>query len=139
MKPMNADLKKVMERFKDAQGQLQNLLKDKTWVEDARKYAERQGKEVKKLLTADVAKVRVFLDRERKELERFQKQIPGEVKKFRKFVDGQKKEFEKLLKSVKKAGANGKGKTKAKSTKKKSTGAKKTSKKASAASASAQA
>jgi hypothetical protein len=98
--PMNGELKKILGRVKEAQGQLQSMLKDKTWVEEARKYAEKQGKEVKKLLDSDVAKVKTFIERERKELEKFQKQIPGEVKKFRKFVDGQRKELEKLLRRV---------------------------------------
>lgn len=104
---MNSELKKVVDRVVTAQSQLQAMLKDKTWVEEARKYAEKQSKEVKKLLKADVSKVKTFIERERKELERFQKQIPGEVKKIRKFVDGQKKELEKLLTSVRRTGATG--------------------------------
>ena len=84
---MNSDLKKIVSRVKSAQNQLESMLKDKSWIEDARKYANRQSKEVKKLLTADVAKVRTFLERERKELARFQKQLPGEVQKLKKFVD----------------------------------------------------
>lgn len=113
---MNTELKKVVTRVKSAQTQLQTLLKDQAWIEDARKYAERQGKEVKKLFAADFGKVRAFLGRERKELERFQKQIPGEVKKLRKFVAEQRKEFGKLLLSMrktapKKAAASPKKKT----------------------------
>ena len=99
---MNTELKRVVSRVKSAQAQLQSVLKDQAWVEDARKYAERQGKEVKKLFTADIVKVKAFLGRERKELERFQKQIPNEVKKLRKFVNEQKKEFGKLLLSMRK-------------------------------------
>jgi len=102
MKSMNAEIKKVVNRVKDAQGQLQNLVKSHDWVEEARKYAERQSKEVKKLFAPDVEKMKLFLERERKELERFQKQIPAEVKKIRQFVNSQKKEFEKLLSSVRK-------------------------------------
>src|ERR1051325_1818452 len=83
MKSMNAEIKKVVTRVKEAQVQLQNLVKSQDWIEEARKYAERQGKEVKKLFAPDVEKMKTFLERERKELERFQKQIPGEVKKFR--------------------------------------------------------
>src|SRR4051794_38422611 len=98
---MNSELKKILTRVKTAQSRLETLVKDKTWIEDARKYAERQGKEVKKLLTADVSKVKTFLEKERKELEKFQKQIPGEVKKFQKFVDQQRKEFQKLLTNAK--------------------------------------
>lgn len=129
MNKMNAELKKVVSRVKTAQTQLQALLKDKTWMEEARKYAERQGKEVKKLLAGDVSKVKTFIEKERKELERFQKQIPGEVDKLRKFVDGQRKELEKLLKTVRKAKANGRNgsapKAKSGSARKKSGGAKK--------------
>ncbi len=102
MKSMNAEIKKVVIRVKEAQEQLQTMIKTQDWVEEARKYAERQGKEVKKLFAPDVEKMKSFLERERKELERFQKQIPGEVKKFRKFVNMQKKEFEKLLINVRK-------------------------------------
>jgi hypothetical protein len=125
---MNSEIKKIVSRVKETQAQLQTLLKDRTWVEDARKYAERQGKEVRKLLTTDMGKVKTFLERERKELERFQKQLPGEVKKLRKFVTTQKKELEKLLTSVRKARFTPKGKTRA--------GAKKTSASKKSASAS---
>src|SRR4051794_12479022 len=107
MKSMNAEIKKVVTRVKAAQNQLQGLIKSQDWVEEARKYAERQGKEVKKLFAPDVEKMKTFLERERKELERFQKQIPSEVKKFRKFVNTQKKEFEKLLTNVRKMNATG--------------------------------
>ncbi len=137
---MNTELKKIVGKMKAAQQQLQGLVQDQSWVEEARKYAERQGKEVKKLLTSDVKKVRVFLEKERKELERFQKQIPSEVKKLRKFVDGQKKELEKLIATTRKVGLKEavskaqKGKTKKAAPKKAST-AKKTTKKASAGTA----
>ncbi len=110
MKNVNSEIKKVVGRVKNAQEKLQTLLQGHDWVEEARKYAERQGKEVKKLISADAGKVKTFLERERKELERFQKQIPGEVKKLRSFVLSQRKEFEKLLANVRKF--NGKTKTK---------------------------
>ena len=112
IKVMNAELKKVVDRMKTVQSQLQTMLKDSGWVENAREYAEKQGKEVKKLLTSDMGKMKSFLERERKELEKLQKQIPGEVKKLQKFVKVQKKELEKLLTSVRKAS----GKTSAKKT-----------------------
>ena len=108
MKSMNIEINKVVSKVKEAQGQLQHMVNSHDWVEEARKYAERQGKEVKKILTSDVSKVKSFLEKERKELERFQKQIPGEVKKLRKFVNTQKKEFEKLLASVVKMNSSGK-------------------------------
>ncbi len=119
MKSMNAEIKKVVTRVKEAQVQLQSLVKSQDWVEEARKYAERQGKEVKKLFAPDVEKMKSFLERERKELERFQKQIPGEVKKLKKFVNLQKKEFEKLLVNVRKLNSGKGGKSSASSTQKK--------------------
>lgn len=102
MVSVNVDLKKVVNRVKNVQSQLQTFLKDQTWLEEARKYAERQSREVKKLFASDVVKVKTFLGRERKELERFQKQLPQEVAKIRKFVTQQKKEFERLLINVRK-------------------------------------
>jgi len=97
MATVNSELKKIMSRVKTAQNQFQNLVKDQAWVDEAKKYAERQGKEVRKLINTDVEKVKTFLEKERKELEKVQKQIPSEVKKFQKFVTGQRKELEKLL------------------------------------------
>jgi hypothetical protein len=134
VKEMNQEVKKVISRVKEAQVQLQSLIKSQDWVEEARKYAERQGKEVKKLFAPDVEKMKSFLERERKELERFQKQIPSEVKKLKKFVNLQKKEFEKLLLNIRKLSAskNNKKKTssnsqKTRSKKSSSTGTKKKS------------
>ena len=131
---MNAEIKKVVTKMKDAQVQFQEMIKSQNWVEEARRYAERQGKEVKKLFGPDVEKLKGFIERERKELERFQKQIPGEVKKIRKFLGEQRKDFEKLLTNVKKMskGSNSKSgqsrSKKAKSTpKKQGTSKKKTS------------
>ncbi len=118
MAAVNSEIKKVISRVKEAQAKLQGLIKNQDWVDEARKYAERQSKEVKKLLSADISKVKTFLEKERKELERFQKQIPGEVKKLRVFVQGQKKELEKLLSNVRKAGGPAK-KSKASGTAKK--------------------
>jgi hypothetical protein len=123
MSKVNSEIKKVVTRVKAAQTQLQEVLKSQDWVDEARKYAERQGKEVKKILTDDVGKMKTFLERERKELERIQKQIPGEVDKLRKFIAGQRKEFEKLLTNVRKLNVNGK----TKATKKPSSAKKKTS------------
>src|SRR4051812_17779725 len=103
---VNEDIKKVLNRVKEAQRSLQTYLKDQDWVEDARKYAEKQGKEVRKLLSSDLGKVKTFIEKERKELERFQKQIPGEVDKLRTFVKGQRKELQKLLVRVGKVNAS---------------------------------
>ena len=77
------EVKKIVGQLKTAQKQFQNLMKDKTWLEDVRKYAEGQGKGIKKLLSSDLTKVKAFLDREKKELDKFQKQIPNELEKIK--------------------------------------------------------
>jgi hypothetical protein len=100
---MKKNLKKVVKQLKTAQERFQVLLKDKSWLEDARKYAEVQGKEIKKLISADIGKVKAFLDKEKRELDKFQRQIPGEIKKFKTYMGSQKKELEKILNNVKKA------------------------------------
>jgi hypothetical protein len=134
MKAMNVEVKKVVDRAKKAQSKLQNMLQNQDWIEDARKYAEKQGKEVKKLLTSDVSRLKTFLEKERKELERFQKEIPGEVKKLRGFVKTQKKELEKLLKNLRRATKTGNFKAlgKVKKTTKKKSSSKKSTESASA-------
>ncbi len=121
MAVMNSEIKKVISKVKDAQVKLQGVLKNQDWVEEARKYAERQGTEVKKLIATDLDKVKVFIEKERKELERIQKQIPGEVKKLKVFVTSQRKELEKLLASLRKAKTSS---TKASSPRKKKTASK---------------
>ncbi len=123
---MNPELKKIIRQLKTVQKQMQNVLQDRTWIEEARKYAERQSREVKKLLAGDVAKVKSFVEKERKELDRFQKQIPAEIDKIRNYIGSQRKELEKLLKKVSKASA---GKGKKKSTKRASSARKKATKK----------
>lgn len=117
---MNDELKKVVGRVKEVHGQLQSILKDKDRVVDeAKRYADRQGKEVKKLVSGDMKLVKQFIEREREELARFQKEIPGEVEKFKKFFAGQRKELEKLLFTVTKTEtASGKKTRSAKSRKK---------------------
>lgn len=101
IKGMNAELKKVLDRVKGARSQIQNLIQDKAWVVEAKKYAEKQGKEVKRLIDTDVALLKKFLEKEKTELEKIQKQIPEEVAKIKKFVASQKQELQTLLTSVK--------------------------------------
>jgi hypothetical protein len=110
MKQVNSELKKVVSRVKTAQSKFETFLKKQDWVEDARHYAEKQSKEVKKLLSSDVTKLKSFIEKERKELDRIQKQIPGEITKLRKFVTAQRKDFEKLLANVRKTTAAGRSK-----------------------------
>jgi hypothetical protein len=115
---MKNDVKKVIDSAKKAQKKLHGLLNDHDWLDEAKNYAEKQRKEVKKLFAGDVEKVKKFLERERISLERFQKDLPGEVKKLRGFMDGQKRELEKLMKNLRRATKTGKLKPK----KKKATG-----------------
>jgi hypothetical protein len=136
MKTMNSEVKKIVRSAKDAQKKLQTILKKQDWMEDARQYAEQQGKEVKKLFSGDVEKVKKFLEKERTSLDRFQKDLPGEVKKLKSFMNGQKKDLEKLLKNLRRASKTGKLKTKKRSTSKKSS-ARGTSKKSSESAANA--
>jgi hypothetical protein len=121
------NLKKILEGVKNVRVELEGLLTDRAWVKEARKLAERQGKDLKKTLDSDVAKLRAFLEEERKELEKLQAQIPGEVAKIKKFVDAQKSELSSLLKRVKKTSGAKKRSSKSSSGKTK----KKTAKKAS--------
>ena len=100
---MNHEVKKVIDQVKLLQGKLQKVASSQDWVEEARKYANKQRQEVKKLFASDAAKVKTFIERERKELERFQKQIPGEVKKVKDLIARQRRDLEKLLTRVRKA------------------------------------
>ena len=121
---MNTELKRLVDRVKDAQGKLQKIMKDQDWIEEARKYAEKQSTEVKKLFSSDIGKVKTFIERERKELERFQKQIPGEVKRFKTLLTKQRAEFEKILSNLSKTSAKG-TKSAGRARKKASTGTRK--------------
>jgi hypothetical protein len=101
---MNSEIKRVVTRVKSAQENLKVMLQRQDWVEEARKYADRQRKEMKKLLASDLEKVKTFVEKERKELEKFQKELPGEVKKVKALLKGQRKDLSKLLATIKKSG-----------------------------------
>jgi hypothetical protein len=125
---MNAEMKKIVNRLKDAQSKLQSrvdgLMQNQDWIDEAKKYAERAGTDVKKLISSDVSKVKTFVDRQRKELERVQKQLPGEVKRFQKLLNQQRTELEKMIRKIrlaKKTGAAAKTKKRSTSTSKKAT------------------
>jgi hypothetical protein len=109
------DMKRWLEKVKSAQQQLNSLIKD-NWMDEARKFAERQGKEVRKLIQSDLHRVRSFVERERRDLEKLQKQIPGELNRWKKVLESQKKELSQLLGKTGSRGA-----AKAKSTGKKTT------------------
>ena len=96
------EMKNWIEKMKAAQKQLNNLVKD-NWVNEAKRFAERQGKEVRKLIQTDITKVRTFVEREKKDLEKLQKQIPNELNKWKKVLETQKKELTGLLGKAQKA------------------------------------
>ena len=90
------EIKRWIEKMKAAQQQINYLVKD-NWVDEAKRFAERQSKEVRKLIQTDIQKVRAFVERERKDLERLQQQIPAELNRWKKVLETQKKEFVHLL------------------------------------------
>jgi ABC-type transporter Mla subunit MlaD len=117
------EMKRWLDKMKAAQAQINTLVKD-NWVDEARRFAERQGKEVRKLIQSDLNKVRTFVERERKDLEKLQSQIPAELDRWKKALETQKKELSGLLnrvgvgkarpkKSARKARVKGKPKAKA--------------------------
>jgi hypothetical protein len=84
---MNSEIKKIVEQIKKTQADAQGMM------DDARKYAKSQGKELRSRFKGDAQKLR-------KNLQTLQKQIPGEVNKLRKYVELQRKELESLVKKV---------------------------------------
>jgi len=90
------EIKQWVEKMKTAQQQLNTLLKD-NWMDEARRFAQKQGKEVRKLIETDIEKVKSFVERERQDLERLQKQIPTELNRWKKALDSQKKELTQFL------------------------------------------
>ncbi len=111
---MKLDINKVVGQFKAAQSKFQTVIKDKTWLEEARKIAETQGKELKKLVATDVKKVKSVIEREKKNLEKLQTQLPGEIEKFKVFFGKQRRELEKMLRLTKRAAKDHKTKRKTK-------------------------
>lgn len=116
---VNQEIKKILGQVKAKQAQFQALLNQRAaWVDEAKKYATQQRKEVKKILRADLGIVKEFVEKERKGFEDLQKRLPSEVKKLKKFADQQRKELEKLLGRLgqlgKKAGKKAASKTRRK-------------------------
>ncbi len=103
MSTFKKDIRKVVGRAKDAQRKFHNKLKTGNWIEEARKTAEKQTREVKKLFKGDVRKVRAYLEKERKELNRLQKKIPIEIRRMRNNLKSRKGDIERMLKAVKTA------------------------------------
>jgi predicted nucleic acid-binding Zn-ribbon protein len=108
MTKFQTELQKMVKRVKDTQTKLQDMLQQQEWIEEAKLYAEKQGREVQKLLKTDVEKVRAFLEKERHELEKFQARIPDEFKKLKNFIQEHRKDFGAILKGLpKKANETG--------------------------------
>lgn len=98
---LSSEVQKVVTRVKSAQKQFQSLLTQRERViTEVRKYADERGKEVKKIMNDDIKKVKAFIARERKELEKLQKRLPDEIAKVKGYVDSQKKELEGLWKRI---------------------------------------
>lgn len=129
---ISSEIRKFVDKVQVVQERLQNSA---DWVEEVRQFAERQGREVKRLVSTDVEKVRKLLVKERKDLLKFQKQIPGEIEKFKTFVQSQRKDLEKLMASLAKDGAKKKAPSKKKPAAKAATKAKASKPKAKAKSA----
>lgn len=134
MAKANNEAKNIVNQLKTAQKKFQDAMKNKTLIEDVRKYADRQSRDVRKLLTADIQRVKTFVEREKKELDRLQKQMPNEIKKLKRYLAMQRRDLERLLN---KARTGAKKKATKKKTAKKKTAKKTTKKKASASSSSA--
>lgn len=100
---IDAEVKKVIGRLKAARGQFEQLVKTQAWVDEARKFAEKQQREVKKLLNTDLHRVRAFIEKEKAGLNKLQQKLPTEVARVRKFVSLQRKDLEKMLKGLRKA------------------------------------
>lgn len=112
---IESELKKVFQQIKRTKGQIQGMIKDGSLLEEAKKYAETQGKEVKKLIRGDLTKVRGFLEKEKKELKQFQtkldklqKNLPSEIRKLRAYMDGQLIEAERFVRKMKRFAQTGK-------------------------------
>ena len=118
------DMNRWVRKVKEAQDQIKTLVGQGNWMDEARKYADRQSKEVKKLLHGDLEKVRTFVVRERRELEKLQKQIPSELARWKKYLDSQRKELEKVLVTMTGAKKKSRSKGSARSAGKAKTGAK---------------
>lgn len=133
MTKISVDLKNILRKIKGVQVQFKKTFDGKSVAVEAKKYADRQSKDLKKLINQDIEKVRSFLEDQKSEVERFQKQIPAEVKKWSQYLTSQRKELESILRTVSSGTApkkKGSSKPKAKksaSPAKKRTRAKKTS------------
>lgn len=133
MKSLNEEMRKLVSQLRSAQDRFQSAVKNGSVLEEARKVAERQKKDVRKLLGKDFDRVMNFIEKERKELDRLQKRLPGEVAKLKKYVQNSRQEFERILKrakkTAKKADAPTGGASSSKTAKKKPAARKKAKKK----------
>lgn len=106
------DLKAIVSKAKGAQKKIQAVLNNQAWLDEARLLAERQKKELSKLISGDVTKVKSFVEQERKALEKLQKEIPSDLTRYKTFFSTQKAEYQKLLKSLTQVQAQAKSEAK---------------------------
>jgi len=68
------EIQKIIAQVKSTHVQLRKLVKDKKAIAQAKQYTERFRKDLKKHVSDDIARVRIFLDRARDEVKALQKQ-----------------------------------------------------------------
>ncbi len=85
----------AMSKLAEAKGRFQTFVDKNTAI--AKKYADKGQSEIKTRLTDDFAKIQKLIDKERKDLEALQRQIPKEMNKLSKFLVKQTKEVQKVL------------------------------------------
>lgn len=102
---MNSELKKAVKQVNQFREKVNHAIKDQDWFEDVKCFAMKQRQQVQKRFGADISRFKVFLERERKEIENFQKKIPGEVRKFKQILVGQRREIENIILKLKRVSA----------------------------------
>ena len=100
---VKSEIRRVAKSLKDAQAHFEKALASSNWVTDAKKYADKQRRQIDRLSRANVKKVKTFAEEQKKELNRILNRVPGEVQKVRRYVTSQKKDLERLVANVRKA------------------------------------
>jgi|GEM_PF-4526958 len=90
----------AVNRLSEAQGKFKGFLDKNTAI--AKKYANRGQAEFKTRLNDDLGKFQKMIEKERRDLEALQRQIPKEMNKLSKFLVKQTKEVRKVLKTLSK-------------------------------------
>jgi len=97
------------------------MINRKELLKEAQNFADRQRREFKKIIKTDAARLKTYLEKERREIQKLQTRLPGEIKKIRQYAETQRRELDKLIKKVKTASKKAAGTAKSKVVKRKST------------------